>query len=122
MTKKRFQIENFHDFCIIVEVDEEKMAERETLEEINSFFGGAKERVSAHGSVLKAVLVQLHRLVFWLVVEAGGHLSIDELKQRFSGELACQEGWPDMDGSWGIELIEASEFECNDELTFTEVA
>jgi hypothetical protein len=105
--KKRYALVDFNDeFLVTVEIDHDVMTD-ERLHEINDFWSGSKGRLSdARGSVLVAVLKLLHCELWWTQARAGGLTRqgvIDAFAWKNGNGI---EGWPSLDGSDGIELIE----------------
>jgi hypothetical protein len=90
------------DFEVVVEINHGVMTD-EMLHVINNFWSEAKWRLAkCEGNVIHAVLGILYRRLWWSVIELGGSAHIDEMVRYFKDRL---EGWPPMDGSYGIKFI-----------------
>lgn len=119
MSKKLYRLHG-DNFDMTVEVDHAVLTE-DKLHEINNFWSAADHRLKEHdGSVLDAILEMLFSKVQFMVAEAGGLLSLNSALFKFSWRdrrgayKDGEEGWPDMDGSYGIRIVEIGE------LTFDE--
>lgn len=107
MAIKRYKLEYSSAFKVVVDIDDEKCNEA-FLHQINGFWGGDDDRLfDADDDVLTAVLRMLvvmaaqESIEYWLSVET-------QLRTK------PLEGWPPLDGSYGITLISASRFEFDD--------
>ncbi len=99
-------------FEVVVEIDSSVMTE-EKLHEINNFWSGAEDRLDdADGIVVNAVLKMLSAEVFRLSID---HMLVEECfdwKCRYTGKQRNGiEGWPEMDGSFGIKIVSYDDFE-----------
>lgn len=126
-TTKRYHLggENFE---ISVEIDHAILTEDKLLE-INRFWTGAEERIAESDSVLNAVLKMLFNHVQFMAAESNFGVSVASLirdfawKDRQGNRKNGQEGWPDMDGSYGIRIVDCwSELFLDDNPRITEVA
>lgn len=110
-TIKRYKIEWDDIAEVIVDVDHDIMTEKE-LREINEFWMSAKWREQHHGGPLNAVLSMLAAVVIRLQFE--NDYSIEHLITQFDWEAGRGvEGWPPMDGSHGIEIIDTTDIELD---------
>lgn len=118
---KRYSIEApfSEDFEVVVEINHDLMTD-ELLHQINNFWMEADDRLDEHdGNVLHAVLGILYRRVWWSLAEMGGDAHIDHMVEYFSKNL---EGWPVMDGSYGIKFISYDSIEFDHQPKIKEVA
>lgn len=118
--KKTYTI-NYEDKAeLTVEIDHSIMTE-ENLEEINSFWSNDKYRITECGSTLNAVLIMLAQEVFSF---ENPLLAFTEYAiRRFDWDQDHGiEGWPKMDGSYGIKIldIDSDIFGDYDDFTVTE--
>lgn len=111
--KKRYTLSYGWTHDIVVEIDDEKCTDA-LLHEINNFWSDAEWRLSeADNNVLHAVLKMLALAVFRATITEWN--ALDEFKVK------GVEGWPLLDGSAGITLISADDFEFDeDEITIKE--
>jgi len=120
--KKTYKMDYQLQAGITVEVDDELMTEKE-LHEINNFWSNSKSRLrNAKGSVLHAVLKMLCRNVLYIQMTSDYNLC--GVVAEFDWSDGCGvEGWPNMDGSEGIKIIEVEEF-CfdSDSISVDEIA
>jgi hypothetical protein len=100
--KKQYQLTYADGYDMTVEVDHSILTD-EKAHELNNFWSGAEDRVFEHGSALLAVLTMLCVEFMALSVER-----MDPEAAFNSGEV---EGWPPLDGSWGIKLVDYEPFE-----------
>jgi hypothetical protein len=104
--KKRYNLIYADGYQMTVEIDHEILTEDKLLE-INSFWGGHEYRLR-HDTPLDAVL-KMFCATF--MAESAEHF---DPEQRFnSGEV---EGWPPLNGSWGITLVTYEPFTFEPEL------
>ncbi|HEY8037965.1 MAG TPA: DUF2528 family protein [Methylobacter sp.] len=95
--KKTYVISYDNKADVVVEIDHDVLTP-EVLHEINNFWFGAEDRIDhAGGSLLKAVLLNLAGSVLAIELSNGNALPV------FTNYPP--EGWPKLDGSWGIHLI-----------------
>lgn len=114
------------DFCLSVEVDRDLMTD-ERLHEINRFWGNADDLLAeADGDVFRAVLGRLFREVRAINLEHRG-LHLEGVLHEFAwrdrrGEpKSGVEGWPPLDGSEGLRLVECdAEVDLDDEPLISE--
>lgn len=122
MAVKRYRIADFEEtFAVVVEVDDAIMTEAQ-LNELNRFWGGAEARLmEARGDITRAALKLLWTALWWAQARYG-NLNLDGMLDLFARSNV--EGWPPMDGTFGIKLIAVDELEPPDTYysTVTEVA
>ncbi len=107
MAIKRYKLEYSGAFTLVVDINDEKCTEK-LLHEINGFWGGDDDRLfEADDDVLTAVLRMLVVMVAQESIEYYWGVET-QLKTK------PLEGWPPLDGSYGITLISASRFEFDD--------
>lgn len=94
--KKIYNLSYADGFEMRVEIDHSILTE-EKAHELNNFWSGARERVLEHGSALNAVMVMLCVEFMSQIIEV-----MDPVGAFNSGRI---EGWPPLDGSWGIRLV-----------------
>lgn len=94
---------------LVVKIDEGRFGTTEMLHEINNFFCGNEFRLAeADGDIAKAVVTMLANRVWHLDFDVS-----DVLGHFRTGE---EEGWPPLDGSHGIELVDYQPYEISDEV------
>lgn len=99
--KKRYQLTYADGYDMVVEIDHSILTE-EKLHVLNNFWGGAATRL-LRDTVLDAVLKMLCAQFM------GESVEYLNAKQRFNeGKV---EGWPPLDGSYGIKLVSYDNFE-----------
>jgi len=110
---KKYKIDYDWKADVLVEIDH-SIATEEKLKEINEFWSGAEDRVTQEGSVLNAVLKMLARTCLYLQLETG--YSVTGIIEKFDWDSrnGGQEGWPKMDGTFGIKLLRVDEFEIDE--------
>jgi hypothetical protein len=92
----------------MVEVNHELMTE-EKLHEINNFWSGHEARIRDDETALNAVLKMLTEAVARLQIEYNYNtFGIVSLFDWDDG--GGQEGWPKMDGSFGIKITDVDQF------------
>ena len=106
MAVKKYTLDYDWKAEIDIEIDDE-LCTNEQLTEINTFWGGAEDRLSdADGNLLNAVLVLLARTALYVQFEHDynivGLVSAFDWDAEY-GEQGI-EGWPKMDGSFGIKI------------------
>ncbi|WP_114152975.1 DUF2528 family protein [Chromobacterium haemolyticum] len=102
MAAERYTLSYLGDFEVVVEVDR-SLATDEKLAMINDFWIDGDERLAdADGDLLKAVLARLCCRVLSLSMETF------DVKAAFE---KGQEGWPRLDGEWGITLLSYDDFQ-----------
>ena len=107
MAIRRYVLEWDWKWEVVVDVDRE-IATDELLHSINSFWIDDDWRLDqADGDVLKAVLTMLCTKVLRMSVE---HLDVKSVFQKPNGET---EGWPPLDGSYGITLVRYDELDLD---------
>ncbi|AMH01850.1 DUF2528 domain-containing protein [Serratia liquefaciens] len=115
---KRYEIEYDWKGSLTVEIDHEVMTD-EKLHEINDFWSSNTYRISKQGSVLNAVLAMLAQQAF--LIQISNDYNTYGVVSAFSwtdGE--GQEGWPPMDGSEGIKIIDSQiDLFDTDDMTIT---
>jgi hypothetical protein len=108
--KKRYTIQYAWMYDVVVTIDHDICTD-EHLHEINNFWGDTwdrKERLLlAGGDITKAVLKMLALRVLTDSVSSWGVIE----KWRTDPP----EGWPKLDGSYGIRLEHADDFELDDD-------
>lgn len=111
---KRYQVKHSEDGSVTVEVDHDLMTE-ENLHEINSFWCNAEDRISASdGNVLHAVLKNLAAQV--IMENVSYTMNTSGVISRFDYQKGeGREGWPKMDGSAGIRIIDVETPNYDDE-------
>jgi len=108
---KRYKIEWMDIFEVIIDIDHAILTD-EDIQEINKFWTSAKYREESKGGLVHGVLCMLGAEITreqfkheWL---------IEDLIKRFDWEAGEGiEGWPPMDGSHGITIVDVSEIECS---------
>ncbi|WP_321367647.1 DUF2528 family protein [uncultured Desulfuromusa sp.] len=107
---KKYTVDyNCGEGSITVEIDHNIMTE-EALHEINNFWSEAEDRLAdADGNILNAVLTSLCEVV--LRGLCADNLNIHGVILSFDWENSyfydnAHEGWPKMDGSMGIKIID----------------
>lgn len=94
---------------VTIEIDHDIVTET-GLHELNGFWTNANWRVKRDGGVLNAVLKMLAREIIYMQFTAG--YTIDYLIEQFDWDSGNgQEGWPPMDGSHGIKIIDTEDLE-----------
>lgn len=108
MAIKRYRLEYSSAFSIVVDIDDEKCT-KELLHEINDFWGGSDDRLfAADDDVLMAVLKML--------VVMAARVSIEQYWNAAETlKSAPPEGWPPLDGRYGITLISMDSFSFDDD-------
>lgn len=106
--KKTYEVEHEWAGYMKVEIDHDVMTEA-SLHDINNFWIDADKRLAMQdGSVLHAVLTML--LFEVLCVQLEGDLNLVGVIESFNWEAKfgrCGiEGWPKMDGTMGIRIVE----------------
>ena len=107
MSIKRYNIDYDWKANVYIEIDDELCTE-ELLNEINTFWGGAEERLNdANGVLLNAVLILLSKTALNIQFENSYNLRGVVDAFDWDAEFGEQgiEGWPKMDGSSGIKII-----------------
>lgn len=115
-TIKRYQVTWTAHQCdpvLIVEIDH-AVCTNELLHEMNNFFAGAKYRLDqSHGNITTAILKQLATECFNQQSDLSCSWSTQGLINQFAnGNI---EGFPPMDGSAGIKIIDCDTLYINDE-------
>ena len=88
---------------LTVEVDHEMVTES-ALAEINEFWSDHEYRAQKHGSLLNAVLIMLAQHAIPMAYEHG--YNVYGVVSMFDWDDGNgQEGWPPMDGSYGIKIV-----------------
>ena len=113
--KKRYTITYDWSFDMVVTIDHDVLTD-EKLHEINNFWSGAEDRLRRDkGNVLHAVLRMLALRAFVTTVT--------DLAPEDMWRVNPPEGWPPLDGSYGIQLLSLDYFELDgDEITIKEKA
>lgn len=106
MTIKKYTIDYDWKAEVDIEINDELCTE-DQLNEINTFWGGSKDRLyDADGVLLNAVLVLLAKTAFNIQFEHDynlhGVINAFDWDAEF-GECGI-EGWPKMDGTHGIKI------------------
>ena len=98
------------DFEAVIEIDHSILTD-EKLHEILNFWSGAKERLEkADNNITVAVLKALCVRIFTLSVQV-----LDVVAEFDYKAGKGVEGWPAMDGSYGIKIIRYEELTVEDE-------
>lgn len=106
---KRYKVDYDFKADVVIEINFNVLTE-ELLAEINNFWCNSESRVRREGSVLNAVLKMLAATVLRLQVQHDfSTAGIIDLFNWNDGN--GQEGWPEMDGSYGIKLVSVDEFD-----------
>lgn len=113
---KRYRM-TYNDFDITVEIDHSMLTDAD-LYEINNFWSGSEDRLSdAGGSLRTAVLKMLCAEILRLTLTELDPIGAFDWKKK-SGV----EGWPAMDGSEGIKIIDYDELTIdNRDVTVQEI-
>jgi hypothetical protein len=112
--KTRYKLDYDWKAGMIVEVDDEVLTPQ-ILDEWNTFWGGADERAEAEGGPLVPLLKMMHRVALRESIASNSPLA--------SLREGREEGFPKMDGSAGITIIEFDEFEFDgDDITCEKVS
>lgn len=107
MPIKRYTLTYASQFDVVVEIDD-TICTDELLHEINNFWSSADDRLDdADGDITKAVLKML--ALFCL------RLSSDKFVESYLTKEHNEEGWPVLDGSYGIKLISVDDFTFDDD-------
>lgn len=108
--KKRYTIRYDWTYGMVVEIDHNVCTDT-VLHEINNFWSGAEERRDrADDDITKAVLTMLALQAF--------RDTITDLAPEEMWRTNAPEGWPNLDGSYGITLVSLDYFELDeDEIT-----
>lgn len=110
---------------LTVEIDHDLLTDA-GLHEINNFWSSAKQLLRDHdGNVLHAVLDRLFTAIIRIQMSEG--FTVDGLIQFFDYSnrdwRGDTEGWPKMDGTEGIKIIETDDLDLSDfSLDFYEVS
>ncbi|WP_312156293.1 DUF2528 family protein [Lelliottia nimipressuralis] len=106
---KRYKIE-WNDIAeAVFDIDHDIMTDEE-LHEINNFFSNSKWRIKSKGSLVNAVLCMLGALVIHEQFEHD--YFIEDLIKQFDWDAGKgMEGWPPMDGSHGITIVDVTDIE-----------
>lgn len=106
MAKKRYSLLYAIQFEVVVEIDD-TICTDELLHEINNFWSGAEDRLDdSDGDVTLAVLKMLCTMCL--------RVSTSSFVVPYLTHSHNEEGWPVLDGSWGIKLISVDDFEFED--------
>lgn len=104
----RYKVKVDCDASITVEIDPEIMGTKE-LQEINNFWTGANERLLDSGSIIDAVLSML--VCEALKIQSSHNCNLFGVVSAFDWSKGKGvEGWPKMDGSDGIKIIDIDPF------------
>lgn len=97
-------------------IDDNKFTE-EVAKDINSFWSGADYRLDNEGNAFDGVIKMLSGILLSMATDRG--LSVHGLIHEFDwGKCNGVEGWPNLDGSYGIKLHAIDQFEFNaDDMT-----
>jgi hypothetical protein len=111
-------VSDWNDHEVVLAIDTDKVTDK-TWEELSSFWGGHKERVRS-GSCKEEMLKQLAELCLWLQV-SNDYNSFGVMNAFTDGNYT--EGWPKMDGSFGILIVhvDSVEFNCTVSSVVTEL-
>lgn len=123
MTIKRYSVDCNDMAEVIIEIDHD-VATEEKLHEINDFWSNSEQRIGEARSVLGAVLKMLTAKVLYLALE-DGFAGVESVIRSFDYEIegvVGHEGWPKLDGSYGIKLIDFTDLTIDyDDMTVREV-
>lgn len=118
---KKYNIEYDLKVNVYVEIDH-SIATDEILKEIIEFWTGSEDLVKQAGGVLNAVLKMLTRTCLYLQIETGYNVTGIIEKFDWDARNGGQEGWPKMDGSYGIKLLRVDEFKLDEnDMTISEI-
>lgn len=105
--KKQYTISYDHTFDVVVEVDRAVLTD-ELLHEINDFWSDNDYRLrQSDGDVLLVVLKMLALRAFNMAFRSFD--VVGEFNER------GVEGWPKLDGSYGLKLVSVDEIELDEE-------
>ena len=123
MTIKKLRLSgDFVDFDVVLEINDELLTQND-LHEINNFWGDSENRLFfANGDVLKVVLGLLYNTLLQLQVQEGNYNAQGVIGLFDWDHQKGQEGWPKMDGSMGIRILEIDEVIFDETPNITEVA
>lgn len=108
---KTYEIDYDLKASVTIEINHDIVSEAD-LHELNNFWTNANWRVKRDGGVLNAVLKMLAREIMYIQFTAG--YTIDGLIKQFDWDSGNgQEGWPPMDGSHGIKIIDTEDLELD---------
>lgn len=115
MTIERYKLIYAGQFEIELEIDDEKCTDT-LLHEINNFWSGSERRLdNAGGDCWLAVMDMLCTTLMRLSIT-----ELDALEHMVAGK---EEGWPPLDGKYGITLLSVDNFEFDpSEVWITRVA
>lgn len=106
---KRYKIEWDNIAEVIIDINHDIMTDEE-LQEINSFWSSSKYREESKGGLVNGVLCMLGAEIFREQFERD--YFIEDLIKQFDWDAGKgREGWPPMDGSHGITIVDVSEIE-----------
>lgn len=107
MKKRYFLTYDFMGNTVVVDIDHTVLTD-ERLHEINNFWSGAEDRLAAaDGSVLHAVLKMLCTRILIDTIRVFSAFS--------TWTKDAPEGWPNLDGSYGITLVGVDDWQFDDE-------
>ena len=107
MSIQRYTVSYSWTYDMVVDIDR-SICTDELLHQINNFWSDAEWRLSrARGDVLKAVLRMLALTAF--------RMTITDLAPEHVLKVEGIEGWPKLDGSYGITLVSLDYFELDDD-------
>ena len=108
---KRYEIDYDWKANVTVEIDHDIVTD-DALHELNNFWSNAEWRVEQHDGVLNAVLKMLAREIIFIQFTAP--YTIDRIIKQFDWDSGNgQEGWPPMDGSHGIKIIDTEDLDID---------
>lgn len=108
---KRYEIDYDWKANVTIEIDHDIVTD-EALHELNNFWSSADWRIQRAGSVLNAVLKMLAREI--MVIQFSAGYTTEYLIKQFDWDSGNgQEGWPPMDGSQGIKIINTEDLDID---------
>lgn len=111
---KRYKLDYDWKADIVIEIDHD-IATESIFHELNDFWGDSEDRVDDEGSAFEGVMKMLGGVILALTVEY--NYNTRGIVSLFSGKHG-QEGWPPMDGEYGIKIVSVDSF-CFDSSDFT---
>lgn len=109
---KRYKLDFDWKADIVIEIDHDK-ANEAFFHQLNEFWMDSEDRVDEDGSAFSGVMKLLGAVILQLTVEFPNK-NTNGIKQLF---IDGQEGWPTMDGEYGIKIVSVDSF-CFDSSDF----
>lgn len=108
---KRYEIDYDWKASVTVDIDHDIVTEA-SLHELNNFWSDAERIIKRHDGVLNVVLKRLAREIIDIQFTYG--YTISGLIDKFDWDKGNgREGWPPMDGSQGIKIIDTEDLEID---------